>query len=524
MTTKESKDLDAAAPVDLAHAAPFRLGAAQVSPATRTIQFPDGEAILEPRVMQALVALARAEGAVVSRDDLVASCWEGRAISEDAINRVISKLRRLSERDGGGAFKIETIARVGYRLKAGCAAPTAAATAQTLEATRAPDRRRLLIFGGAALAACGAAAAGLMLWPRSRPHSEAQLLIDQGLAAIRLNLPDQTAQAVAYLREATTLAPDNADAWSALGYAYISNLRFTPREEQAAMRQNALAAFERALTIAPDHIEAHLGLVLERNPYGRWAFAESVLRDALRRAPDHLGATRVLFSLLNAVGRLRAAAPVGERSVARDPMAPYPRMHLAMTYWGIGRVEESLRMIDGAATRWPGHFGVWFTRFWLLTYNGQAARAEAIARDRSGWPADIPDWNFEACADTARAFATGDPADRTRALEINRDLATRGAGFAQNAISVHASLGALDGAFEVADAYFFGRGFQVGPYLFSAQQGAMLQDDLRLTHFLFMPATAAMRRDRRFEALVEEIGLAAYWRDMRVAPDYRVVR
>ncbi|WP_297695100.1 hypothetical protein, partial [Phenylobacterium sp.] len=43
--------------------------------------------VLEPRVMQVLVALARERGEIVSRDDLIASCWAGRIVGEDAINR-----------------------------------------------------------------------------------------------------------------------------------------------------------------------------------------------------------------------------------------------------------------------------------------------------------------------------------------------------------------------------------------------------------------------------------------------------
>ena len=65
--------------------------------------------------MQVLTALSRQRGEVVSRDDLVASCWGGRAVSEDAINRSISQIRRLAQQHGG--FSIETVARVGYRLE-----------------------------------------------------------------------------------------------------------------------------------------------------------------------------------------------------------------------------------------------------------------------------------------------------------------------------------------------------------------------------------------------------------------------
>jgi adenylate cyclase len=107
--------MSASTAIDLAHEADFRLGALGVSPSVREIVAPQGSEIVEPRVMQVLVGLARAEGAVVSRDDLIQSCWGGRAISEDAINRCIAKIRQLAE-TSGGSFAIETIPRVGYRL------------------------------------------------------------------------------------------------------------------------------------------------------------------------------------------------------------------------------------------------------------------------------------------------------------------------------------------------------------------------------------------------------------------------
>jgi DNA-binding winged helix-turn-helix (wHTH) protein len=65
--------------------------------------------------MQVLVALARADGGVVSQSELIDTCWSGRIVGEDAIYRCIVRLRALAA-TLEGAFCIETIARVGYRL------------------------------------------------------------------------------------------------------------------------------------------------------------------------------------------------------------------------------------------------------------------------------------------------------------------------------------------------------------------------------------------------------------------------
>jgi TolB-like protein/DNA-binding winged helix-turn-helix (wHTH) protein len=103
--------------VDLGREAPFRLGALEVRPSTREVAAGERREVLEPRIMQVLVALARRRGEVVSRDDLIAQCWRGRAVGEDAINRCIAAVRRLAQSHGG--FRIKTVKRVGYRLDIG---------------------------------------------------------------------------------------------------------------------------------------------------------------------------------------------------------------------------------------------------------------------------------------------------------------------------------------------------------------------------------------------------------------------
>ncbi len=139
-------------PIRLSAERDFTLGDLEIHPSV-------GEAIrgartqhVEPRVMQVLVVLASAGGAVVSREELISRCWDGRVVGEAAINRCMSRLRALADHgDGTRAFHVETIARIGYRLKAGIGA---------VEPATAPDspsrepRRRIarLAFAGVALA------------------------------------------------------------------------------------------------------------------------------------------------------------------------------------------------------------------------------------------------------------------------------------------------------------------------------------------------------------------------------------
>jgi TolB-like protein len=98
---------------------PFSLGLLQVDPASRRVTCPAGRCqTLEPRVMQVLMALARAGGQIMAREELLRICWSGLPVGEDSLTRAIGRLRRLSQELVTGAFAIETIARVGYRLVA----------------------------------------------------------------------------------------------------------------------------------------------------------------------------------------------------------------------------------------------------------------------------------------------------------------------------------------------------------------------------------------------------------------------
>jgi TolB-like protein/DNA-binding winged helix-turn-helix (wHTH) protein len=102
----------------LSAAIDFRLRRLHVRPSVCEVTRNGERRHVEPRVMQVLVALTRASGAPVSRDELIQSCWDARVVGEAAIHRCISKLRELAgEGAGGPDFEIETIARIGYRLE-----------------------------------------------------------------------------------------------------------------------------------------------------------------------------------------------------------------------------------------------------------------------------------------------------------------------------------------------------------------------------------------------------------------------
>ena len=118
--------------IDLAHQPDFCLGLLD-DHAFDAAEVASGGAreILEIRVM-VLVALHLAVPEVVSRDDLIARCWEGR-VGDDAITGAIGKLRRLAGSRDAALFAIETIRALlaGLLLSANLRASTRPATARS---------------------------------------------------------------------------------------------------------------------------------------------------------------------------------------------------------------------------------------------------------------------------------------------------------------------------------------------------------------------------------------------------------
>lgn len=107
--------------INLGSERPFRVGGAAVDPVSREAYFGSSCERLQPQNLKVLIALAHKRNKVVTREELVEVCWDGRFVGDDVINRSISTLRQFAERVGD--FKIETVPRAGYRLIEASARP-----------------------------------------------------------------------------------------------------------------------------------------------------------------------------------------------------------------------------------------------------------------------------------------------------------------------------------------------------------------------------------------------------------------
>ncbi len=94
----------------------FRLGEWEVLPARRELHRGDEVVRPEPKQLKVLLALAQRDGDVVTRDELVEECWDGRPTADEPINRSISQLRKHLGDEKPYEY-IDVLVKAGYCLR-----------------------------------------------------------------------------------------------------------------------------------------------------------------------------------------------------------------------------------------------------------------------------------------------------------------------------------------------------------------------------------------------------------------------
>ena len=262
----------------LAERADFTLGDARIRPSIRTVEGPDGSDTAEPRVMQVLLALADAHGAVVSRDELIRRCWDGRIVGDDAVNRAIGEVRRLA-RATGSAFGVETIPRIGYRL-------TGALPESARHVDSALVSRRTAVVG--AVGAVTAVAGGAWLVQRRRRDDRYQALIERGLEALRYGSPESYGEAQALFEQALAIEPGDARGWGLLAYAGQLAADLVPAAKAATAVSAAQQAAKKALALDPGEPNATTAMIELQDTMIPRAVKEDRLREVLRIDPKNI--------------------------------------------------------------------------------------------------------------------------------------------------------------------------------------------------------------------------------------------
>jgi tetratricopeptide (TPR) repeat protein len=383
----------ASAPIDLAREPRFVLAGVRVHPATLEVLGDEGREVLEPRIMQVLVALARSADEVVSRDALNALCWGGRIVGDDALTRCISRLRRLADRFGG--FAIETVPRVGYRLSGIRVEQPPPAPAPT---------------GKASIAGLPFANLSNARLKTSNPLAF-QAYVTGWFALTRPG--ENLRRALAELEKAVRLDPGFALAHVCVagGYALLGVFGM---ERPAAVFPKARAAVARALEIAPDFADAHAEFGHIQAVYDLdFAGAEASYEKALAIDPNSVHALHCMGLLRTAQGRFDEAIEHIWRAQAQEPLAAnlsanigQAHYHARRYYEAIAQLERALEL-DGSFAHTSSLLGRCYLRL------GEFQRALEVFRSRRtrtvGSDADVP-------AALALSGATRDARDALSAL------------------------------------------------------------------------------------------------------------
>lgn len=460
------------APVVLAVEPDFRIGSLTVSPAQRRIAGAARLVTLEPRWMQVLVALGHRAGSLVSRRELFDRCW-GCAVGDDSLNRAIAGLRRAGASFGNDGFTIETVRAAGYVLKCVTATPKETDAVQ-------------LAWNS---------------WQRDDP------VVDH--------------ESLDALEQATAAQPDDAQLWALLALLHRMSAETSPPAQRVRYVERCRAAAARSLALCEGQPIARTALATLPPIFNDWTPRRVALASILRDEPDCAPAAHEMAILEMSTGRPSAAIPLVERLLQRFPDAPtllYKRMyHL----WVLGRLDELDRLSERAIQLWPTHSAIVIARFTALAFTGRLEQA-ALHVEESERAARTPASASRLSHLVLAALRAKNPASaayRAAVAEI-ANMAPMGPVQANGVLTMLAGLCALDEAFAVAEGYYLGRGPVMVAVHHVDSEAEVTNKFRRGTQPLFIPSSAAMRADLRFEVLMRDIGLAAHWRESGIAPDY----
>jgi tetratricopeptide (TPR) repeat protein len=382
--------------------------------------------------------------------------------------------------------------------------------------------RRDMLIGGSAVAAVGVVAAGGFTWWRAfvpkQPSPEAQLLLEKGTNALQTDNafdpknPAAAAQAVAILTSATRLAPDFAAAWGELAMAYAVRKKGAPPQERAGFDSRSRSAAKRALDLDPNEPRAIGALRLLDPVYRNWLAAERADRKALRVEPRFAFFVFLLAYLLGSVGRWREAAALSRKFDRTRFLIAGADRQVIINLWSAGDLPGADDAIRAAVDHWPQHPLIWGARISYLTYSGRPSEALELLGNQSERPPGTTREVIDAFEATAAAMAgrasAADAVDRNLAL-LKLDPATVFA-----ATHAATALGDAQTALALLRGYFFGETEW-------ARLAPVGGDPDRQTAFLFQPPMRNLWRNQSFDALLERIGLNAYWRQSNTLPDFR---
>lgn len=463
----------------LTHAYDFDLGPIRVRPVARALESSKGSFVTEPLVMQLLVELSRKAGRVVSRREIFERCWGSAPVGDDSLNRIVRELRRALSIADDGTVLVETVPGAGYALRLGAKPPK---------------------FNGTAAA-------------------DVDHAIQEALDSVRRGLPEPDYLRLEMLRRAVLLDATSAGAWGMLALLSRYAAEYSEPGEVSEFVAQCQTTARRALRLDPRQSYALVALATVAPLFGRWLEARSSLMEVMEAAPDEFVAAHELIIVEMATGRVGAALTLTNRLIEADPLAASTIYKGIYQRWSAGDLLGMDQLGEKGIHLWPMHVAIWTARLWTLAFTGRIEAAQAMLEDDASRP-EIPHATLRLLQAVIGAAASRTPDDVDRAAASARQAAAAGPARAITALFALGLLDRVDESFGVAEAYYLRRGAGPVPVRQTPGEPSINDQHRRVTQILFTPACARMREDARFMTLCESIGLAGYWQETGLEPDF----
>ena len=266
---------------------------------------------LAPKANDALVALVRRAGTLVTKRELLDLVWGDVVVEEGVLAVYISALRKVLV---GADQYIETVSRSGYRFKA------------VVERTHAH------------------AEALSMKWPIGvlPANPEVSDLIGRGRSHLMSASRAEVPRAVEAFRAAVERDPSYAAAHAGLAVAHCAEAELRIASPSRAYADARVAAL-RALAMEDANADAQvaLGTVLFLSDWN-WSGARRSLERALELNPDHTEGWLLYGRLLEALGHLPEGLAAKQKALERNPSSAAVHLQIALAYWNQRRYDDMI--------------------------------------------------------------------------------------------------------------------------------------------------------------------------------------
>jgi TolB-like protein/DNA-binding winged helix-turn-helix (wHTH) protein/Tfp pilus assembly protein PilF len=192
---------------------------------------------------------------------------------------------------------------------------------------------------------------------------------------------DSMQKAVVYYQQAVDADPEYAEAYAALGDAYVLLSSYGGLAPTTSFAR-AQDAAEHALRLGGGLAEAHtvLGAVKTDRDWD-WAAAEAEYRRAVELNPSYPAAHHWLSLHLSRMGKIREAEEEIQKARALDPLSPIIATDAAQTAYWARNPEEANRRIDAVLATNPDFAEAHLVKGKIMEQQGQYERALAEFKD-----------------------------------------------------------------------------------------------------------------------------------------------